>query len=54
MADAMKACGAKTKKAAVEQGLELLIQVGRQSVLRALRGKLNWEGSLNEMRTDKW
>ena len=53
MINAMKACGAKTKKATVEKGLEILIQIERQSGLRDLRGKLLWEGSLDEMRLDK-
>ncbi len=53
MVNAMKACGAKTKKATVEKGLEILIQIERQSGLRILRGKLLWEGSLDEMRLDK-
>ena len=53
MVNAMKACGAKTKKATVEKGLEILIQIERQSGLRDLRGKLLWEGSLDEMRLDK-
>lgn len=53
MAQAMKACGAKTKKATVEKGLHLLIKIERQSGLRKLRGKLHWEDSLDEMRVDK-
>lgn len=52
MESAMAACGATTKKAAVERGLQLLIQIERQSEIRALRGKVGWEGSLDEMRTD--
>lgn len=53
MAQAMNACGERTKKATVERGLRLLIQIERQSGLRDLRGKLHWEGSLDEMRIDK-
>ncbi len=53
MTNAMKACGARTKKATVEKGLEMLIQIEQQSGLRSLRGKLHWEGSLEEMRSDK-
>lgn len=53
MANAMKACGARTKKATVEKGLEILIQIEQQSGLRSLRGKLHWEGSLEKMRSDK-
>ncbi len=53
MTHAMKACGARTKKATVEKGLETLIQIEQQSGLRSLRGKLHWEGSLEQMRSDK-
>lgn len=52
MTDAMAACGAATKKATVERGLQLLIQIEKQSEIRALRGKVSWEGSLDDMRTD--
>ena len=52
MTEAMEASGASTKKAAVEKGLELLVQIKKQSGLRKLRGKLDWEGDLAEMRTD--
>lgn len=52
MNEAMEASGAATKKAAVEKGLELLVQVKKQNGLRKLRGKLKWEGDLAEMRTD--
>lgn len=50
MSDALKATGLNTKKAAVEQGLKLLIRQNRQQAIRKLRGKLKWEGDLNEMR----
>ncbi len=53
MTNAMKACGARTKKETVEKGLEILIRLEQQSGLRSLRGKLHWEGSLEEMRSDK-
>ena len=53
MTNAMKACGARTKKATVEKGLEILIQIEQQSDIRNLRGKLHWEGSLDEMRSGK-
>lgn len=42
----------KTKKAAIEAGLKLLIQIKSQEKLRELRGKLHWEGDLEKMRTD--
>ena len=53
MAEALKASGCKTKKAAVEEGLRLLVRTRRQGRIRALRGKLRWEGSLDEMRRDR-
>ena len=53
MADALKATGLNTKKEAVEQGLKLLVQRNKQQAIRKLRGKLKWEGDLNEMRGGK-
>lgn len=52
IADAIKASGARTKKEAVELGLRALIQLKRQEALRGLRGKLEWRGDLERMRTD--
>ena len=51
MAEALKASGYKTKKEAVEQGLKLLVQLSKQQEIRKLRGKINWEGDLDEMRS---
>ena len=53
MADALKATGLSTKKEAVELGLKALIKLNKQASIRALRGKLKWEGDLDEMRTKK-
>ena len=53
MAEALKAGEFKTKKAAVEEGLRLLVQTRAQERIRRLRGKLRWEGSLEEMRRDR-
>ncbi len=50
MADALKATGLSTKKETVELGLKVLIKLNKQSSIRALRGRLKWEGSLEEMR----
>jgi Arc/MetJ family transcription regulator len=50
MADALKATGLSTKKEAVELGLKALINLNKQASIRALRGKLKWEGNLEEMR----
>lgn len=50
MADALKASGASTKKEAVEQGLKLLVQRNKQQGIRKLRGRIKWEGDLDQMR----
>jgi len=53
MTAALKASGYTTKKEAVEQGLKLLVRRGRQQEIRKLRGKIKWEGDLDEMRGGK-
>ncbi len=53
MDEALKISGYKTKKETVEEGLRLLIAQKNQARIRSYRGKLNWEGDLEEMRTDK-
>jgi Arc/MetJ family transcription regulator len=53
MADALKASGYSTKKEAVEQGLKLLLLRSQQQDIRKLRGRVTWEGDLNEMRGGK-
>ncbi len=50
MANALKATGLRTKREAVERGLKLLVKQNQQQAIRGLRGKLKWEGDLNEMR----
>ena len=50
MTTAMQATGLKTKREAVEQGLKLLVQQSQQKKIRKLRGKLSWEGDLDQMR----
>ena len=46
MREAMRSSGAQTKRATVEAGLRLLVQVRRQAAIRRLRGQVNWEGDL--------
>ncbi len=53
MADALKATGLDTKKEAVELGLKMLVRLNKQQAIRKLRGKLKWEGDLDEMRGGK-
>ncbi|MDD2603786.1 MAG: type II toxin-antitoxin system VapB family antitoxin [Desulfobacterales bacterium] len=52
MREAMALTGVKTKKAAVETGLRLLVQIKKQERLKSLRGKLHWDGDLDAMRAD--
>jgi len=53
MKDAIRATGAKTKREVVERGLKTLVDLRKQEHARLLRGKIKWEGDLDEMRTDK-
>ena len=43
---AMRSAGVRTKRAAVEAGLRLLVQTHAQSGIRRLRGKIAWNGDL--------
>ncbi len=52
MDQAISVSGFKTKKETVEEALKLLIHVKKQSNIRKFRGKLNWEGDLDKMRSD--
>lgn len=52
MKDALRATGAKTKREAVELGLRILLRLSRQSEIRKLRGRVDWQGDLDAMRTD--
>ena len=49
---AMQLSHAKTKKAAVEMALQEYIDMMRRKDLLSMFGQVNWDGDLNEMRTD--
>jgi len=53
MNEAMTLSQIKTKKAVVETGLKLLVQIKKQEQLKSLRGKLKWDGDLDAMRLDQ-
>ncbi len=53
MAEAMKLGRLKTKKAVVEAGLKLLVQIKKQEKIKSLRGKLKWDDDLDAMRMDQ-
>ncbi len=52
IADTLRVTGLKTKREAVELGLRTLLQLRRQEEIRRFRGKLDWQGDLDAMRTD--
>ena len=54
MRSAMRATGLKTKRAAVEEALRMLILVRGQASIRKLRGKVEWVGDLRAMRRDRF
>ncbi len=51
--DAMKLSGLKTKKSVIEEALKLFVSIQKQTRLKSFKGKLKWEGSLDDMRNDK-
>jgi Arc/MetJ family transcription regulator len=53
MQDTLRATGLKTKRAAVETGLRTLLRLRRQENIRRFRGKLDWQGDLDQMRVDR-
>ena len=52
LAEAQAISGAVTKKEAVHRGLELVVRLGRQNEIKRLKGRLRWEGDLDESRRD--
>jgi len=53
MREAMTLSNLKTKKAVVESGLKLLVQIKKQERIKNLRGKLKWDDDLDAMRIDQ-
>lgn len=53
MREAMRSSGARTKRAAVEEGLRLLIRTRSQRTIRRLRGRIAWESDLEQSRVGR-
>ncbi|MCK9398139.1 MAG: type II toxin-antitoxin system VapB family antitoxin [Methylobacter sp.] len=53
MTDVLKTTGVKSKREAVELGLKALLMLKQQEGIKAFKGKLKWEGDLEQMRTDR-
>ena len=51
MSAALKATGARSKREAVEMGLSILVKLQKQETIRKYRGKLKWQGNLDDMRS---
>jgi len=49
----MKATGLRTKREAVEMGLKALLKLKKQENIRKFRGKLDWVGDLDDLRSDR-
>ena len=52
MRETLRATGLKTKREAVELGLRTLLRLSKQAEIKRLRGKVDWRGDINAMRTD--
>ena len=50
MDDCLKATGIKTRRALIEHALRELLRHESQSKILELKGKVHWEGNLNEWR----
>lgn len=53
MNETLRLTGLKTKREAVELGLQTLLRLRQQEEIRGFRGKLEWQGNLEQMRTDR-
>jgi Arc/MetJ family transcription regulator len=53
MRQAMRHSGARTKRATVEAGLRLLVETHAQRAISRLRGKVRWQGDLNQSRQSR-
>ena len=52
MANVLRLTGLRTKREAVELGLKTLIKLKQQEQIRQFKGKLPWQGDLDELRSD--
>lgn len=53
MRETLRLTGLKTKREAVELGLQTLIRLRKQKEIQRFRGKLRWSGDLEATRSDK-
>ena len=53
MREAMRRTGNRTKRATVEAGLRALLDIYEQVGIRKFRGKVEWEGDLEQSRSSR-
>ena len=53
MPDRVRTTGRKTKREAEEAGRRLSLRLQKQAEIRRFRGKLDWQGELSAMRSDR-
>ena len=54
MRQAMRHSGSRTKKATVEAGLRLLVEIHGQTAIRRHKGKVHWVGDLGASRRGRF
>jgi Arc/MetJ family transcription regulator len=50
--EAINVTGLQNKQEVIELGLKTLIKLKQQEKIKAYRGKLQWDGNLEELRTN--
>jgi Arc/MetJ family transcription regulator len=53
MRDTLRVTGLKTKREAVDQALRTLLRLRKQAEIRRFRGKLDWQGDLDAIRSGR-
>ena len=51
---AMQTANGQSQQQLIEDALRLYVNQNSQGEVRKYRGKLQWEGNLDELRTAKW
>ena len=54
LAEAKRLTGIETTRDVLEEALRVLIRIRCQEALRELRGKIEWDGDLDEMRRGRF
>lgn len=52
--DALRLSGESDRGAVINEALRLYVRIRRQQGINELRGKVRWEGDLDELRRGRW